>query len=543
MQKNNARDKFVTPNTSKPAHPSPSHDPLKPFYTPADLSDIAYAQEIGDPGEFPFTRGIHRDMYRSKLWTMRQYAGYATAEESNRRYRYLLSQGQTGLSVAFDLPTQIGLDSDDPLAAGEVGKVGVAIDSVEDMDRLFLEIPLDGVSTSMTINAPASILLCMYYAVARRRGIQGTKLKGTVQNDILKEYIARGTYIFPAQHSLRLVSDTFAFCARELPYWNPISVSGYHIREAGSTAAQEIAFTLANAVTYTEAVLRAGLRLEDFAPRISFFFSAHNNLFEEVAKFRAARKIWAMLMCDRFRCTNRQCAKMRFHAQTAGSALTAQQPENNVVRVAYQALAAVLGGTQSLHTNSKDEALALPTEESVTLALRTQQILAHESGVAGVADPLGGSYFVESLTKKLEEESRAYLQKIDRIGGMLRAIEEGYVQKEIQEAAYNQQRRVEHGEETVVGVNRFRDSEPAEVVLLRISEESERTQVKRVKALRAQRDARRVENSRQRLVAAARSGENLLYPILEAVESMVTIGEIVGALKSEFGEYQETIVI
>ncbi len=546
MQKNNASDKILTPSKNEQAdtqHPGSSRASLKSFYTLADISEIPYREEISDPGQFPFTRGIHPEMYRSRLWTMRQYSGYATAEESNRRYRYLLSQGQTGLSVAFDLPTQIGLDSDDPLAEGEVGKVGVAIDSVENMETLFQGIPLDSVSTSMTINAPASILLCMYYAVARRRGIAGDKLRGTVQNDILKEYIARGTYIFPAKHSLRLVTDTFAFCARELPLWNPISVSGYHIREAGSTAAQEIAFTLANGITYTEAALAAGLTLDSFASRISFFFSSHNNLFEEVAKFRAARKLWAELMRDRFRCQDLQSARLRFHAQTAGSSLTAQQPENNVVRVAYQALAAVLGGAQSLHTNSRDEALALPTEASATLALRTQQILAFESGVADVADPLGGSHFVESLTKTLESESRAYIEKIDGMGGMLRAIESGYLQKEIQDAAYDQQRRVEKGEEIIVGVNRFRDEQPAQIPLLRISEQSERSQVERLRSLRASRDAQKVEDARKRLVEAARCGANLLYPILHAVESLLTVGEIVQALKSEFGEYQETIVI
>ncbi|HEY3131075.1 MAG TPA: methylmalonyl-CoA mutase family protein [Acidobacteriota bacterium] len=546
MQKNNASDKILTP--SKNAHKdrqhrAPSRPSLKPFYTPADISEIPYQEEVGDPGQFPYKRGIHPDMYGSRLWTMRQYAGFATAEDSNRRFRYLLSQGQTGLSVAFDLPTQIGLDSDDPLAVGEVGKVGVAIDSIEDMESLFQGIPLDAVSTSMTINAPASILLCMYCAVARRRGISGDKLRGTVQNDILKEYIARGTYIFPARHSLRLVTDTFVFCARELPLWNPISVSGYHIREAGSTAAQEIAFTLANGVAYTEAALAAGLSLEGLASRISFFFSAHNNLFEEVAKFRAARKLWAELMRDRFRCRDVQSARLRFHAQTAGSSLTAQQPENNVVRVAYQALAAVLGGTQSLHTNSRDEALALPTQESATLALRTQQILAYESGVTAVADPLGGSYFVESLTKNLEMESRAYLDKIDQMGGMLRAIESGYVQKEIQDAAYDLQRRVENGDETIVGVNRFRDDRPAPVPLLRISEESERDQLERLRSLRERRDTDKVDRARKQLVSEARSGGNLLYPVLQAVESLMTVGEIVRALKSEFGEYQETIVI
>lgn len=545
MQKNNTGDKLVTPlNTetgSTPASKSPT--PPKPFYTPEDAARISYVDEIADPGAFPYTRGIHREMYRSRLWTMRQYAGYATAEESNRRYRYLLSHGQTGLSVAFDLPTQLGLDSDDPLAAGEVGKVGVAIDSVEDMDRLFEDIPLDTVSTSMTINAPASILLCMYYAVARQRGIAGKRLRGTIQNDILKEYIARGTYVFPAQQSLRLTTDTFVFCSRELPLWNPISVSGYHVREAGSTAAQEVAFTLANAIVYLEAAVKAGLVLEEFAPRISFFFSAHNNLFEEIAKFRAARKIWAKLMRDHFHCFNEQCGKMRFHTQTAGSTLTAQQPENNVVRVAYQALAAVLGGTQSLHTNSRDEALALPTESSATLALRTQQILAFESGAATVVDPLGGSYFVESLTQVVEAESLDYIRKIDQMGGMLRAIETGYVQKEIQNAAYRQQQRLERGEEVIVGVNRFVEQQPAQIPLFQVSEESEQAQIERLRILRTRRDPGKIERTTRHLTEIARSGKNLLDPILQAVEARATIGEIVRALKIEFREHRETIVI
>jgi methylmalonyl-CoA mutase N-terminal domain/subunit len=546
MQKNNTADKIAKSAVHETRARQPQNSlntTHKPFYQPDDVTHISYRKDLGDPGSFPFTRGIHSEMYRARLWTMRQYAGYATAEDSNKRYRYLLSQGQTGLSVAFDLPTQIGLDSDDPLAAGEVGKVGVAIDSLDDMDRLFEGIPQDSVSTSMTINAPASILLCMYYAVARRRGIPGSELRGTIQNDILKEYIARGTYIFPAQHSLRLTTDTFEFCARELPQWNPISVSGYHVREAGSTAAQEISFTLANAIVYTEAALKAGLKLKDFAARISFFFNAHNNLFEEVAKFRAARKLWARLVVERFGCNDPKCARMRFHAQTAGSTLTAQQPDNNVIRVAYQALAAILGGAQSLHTNGRDEALALPTEDSATLALRTQQILAYESGVAEVADPLGGSYLIENLTAKLEAEAWSYLERIDRMGGMLRAIETGFVQQEIQEAAYRQQKRIEHEEQIVVGVNRFTEPSPGKVSLLRVPEELERAQVERVRALRARRNRERAESAMKRLVDTAPQRGNLLYPILECVESQVTVGEIVKSLKGVFGEHQETIVI
>ncbi|MBI2821485.1 MAG: methylmalonyl-CoA mutase [Acidobacteria bacterium] len=545
MQKNNAGKQPVTP-PGRETEPTPSSGTRirpKAVYTPEDTAQISYRDEIADPGSFPFTRGIYPEMYRSRPWTIRQYSGYATAEESNRRFRYLLSQGESGLSVAFDLPTQLGLDSDDPLAAGEVGKVGVAIDSVEDMERLFEEIPLDAVSTSMTINAPAAILLSMYYAVARRRGIPGGKLRGTVQNDILKEYIARGTYIFPQGHSLRLITDSFLFCAHELPQWNPISVSGYHIREAGATAVQEVAFALANAITYVEAALTAGMPLQQFAPRISFFFSAHNNLLEEVSKFRAARKVWAKLMRRRFDCCDETCARMRFHVQTAGSTLTAQQPDNNVVRVAYQALAAVLGGTQSLHTNSRDEALALPTEESATVALRTQQILALETGAAEVADPLGGSYYVESLTAKLEAEIDDYLARIDQAGGMLRAIESGYVQREIQDAAYRQQLRLERGEEIVVGVNCMTDGGPARIPLLHVSEKSEREQVDRVRALRTRRDAAKVQSALDGLAGAAQRGDNLLYPILEAVESPATIGEIVRALKTEFHEHRETIVI
>src|ERR1700674_3659157 len=437
-------------------------------FNPSNADPIEYDRDLGDPGEFPYTRGIRHNLYRGRLWTMRQYAGYASAEESNARYKYLLSQGTTGLSVAFDLPTQIGLDSDDPLAAGEVGKVGVAIDSLEDMSRLFDGIPLGEVSTSMTINATAAILLSLYLAVARKQGVDFEKVNGTLQNDILKEYIARGTYIYPPAPSLRLITDTFAFCAREAPNWNTISISGYHIREAGSTAVQEVAFTIADAVCYVEAAIKAGLEIDDFAPRISFFFNAHNNLLEEIAKFRAARRLWARIMRDRFKARDQRSLMLRFHTQTAGSSLTAQQPDVNVVRTTIQALAAVLGGTQSLHTNAMDEALALPPEQAARLALRTQQVIAHESGIADTADPLAGSYAIEQLTNEIEDRASNYLEKIDAMGGMLRAIETGYVQREIQESAYRYQRAIETEEAIVVGVNRFQGEERSTVPTLRI---------------------------------------------------------------------------
>jgi methylmalonyl-CoA mutase N-terminal domain/subunit len=437
-------------------------------FNPENTRAIDYEKDLGDPGEFPYTRGIYPNMYRGRLWTMRQYAGYATAEESNTRYKYLLAQGTTGLSVAFDLPTQIGLDSDDPLALGEVGKVGVAIDSLEDMERLFAGIPLDEVSTSMTINATAAILLSLYLAVARKQGVPFSKVRGTLQNDILKEYIARGTYIYPPAPSLRLVTDIFAYCAREVPNWNTISISGYHIREAGSTAVQEVAFTLADGITYVEAALAAGLEIDNFAPRVSFFFNAHNNLLEEIAKYRAARRLWARIMRDRFSARDPRSLMLRFHTQTAGSSLTAQQPEVNVVRTTIQALAAVLGGTQSLHTNSMDEALGLPTETAARIALRTQQVIAYESGVADTADPLAGSYAIEHLTDEIEEQALEYLKKIEAMGGMLRAIETGYVQREIQESAYRYQKAVETQEQVVVGMNRFQIEEEKQVSVLRI---------------------------------------------------------------------------
>jgi len=495
------------------------------------------------PGEFPYTRGIYPNMYRGRLWTMRQYAGYATAEESNARYKYLLAQGTTGLSVAFDLPTQIGLDSDDPLALGEVGKVGVAIDSLEDMERLFAGIPLEEVSTSMTINATAAILLSLYLAVARKQGVPFTKVRGTLQNDILKEYIARGTYIYPPAPSLRLVTDIFAYCAREVPNWNTISISGYHIREAGSTAVQEVAFTLADGITYVEAALAAGLAIDDFAPRLSFFFNAHNNLLEEIAKFRAARRLWARIMRDRFQARDPRSLMLRFHTQTAGSSLTAQQPEVNVVRTTIQALAAVLGGTQSLHTNSMDEALALPTESAARVALRTQQVIAYESGVAETADPLGGSYAIEHLTDEIEESADEYLKKIEAMGGMLRAIESGYVQREIQEAAYRFQKAVEAQEQVVVGVNRFQLEEEPPVNVLRIDPALEQAQIERVKALRERRDSQHVGSALEKLERAAGTTENLIPAILGCVEAYATVGEISNTLRRVWGEYRETSTI
>ena len=517
--------------------------PLRCAYTPADLADWDYQRDAGYPGQFPFTRGIHPSLYRSRFWTMRQYAGFGTAAESNARFRYLLSQGQTGLSVAFDLPTQIGLDSDHPLACGEVGRVGVAIDSLEDMEALFAGIPVERVSTSMTINAPAAILLALYFAVAEKQGVGLDKLSGTVQNDILKEYIARGTYIYPLEPALRIVTDIFAFCHDHAPEWNTISISGYHMREAGSTAVQEVAFTLANAATYVEAAVRRGLAVDDFAPRLSFFLNAHNDLLEEVAKFRAARRLWARLVRERFKAQNPRSWIFRFHTQTAGSTLTAQQPDVNIVRVTLQALAAVLGGTQSLHTNARDEALALPTEGSALVALRTQQIIAAESGVANTIDPLAGSYAVEKLTSEIEEGAREYLRRIDAMGGMLRAIASGYVQREIQQAAFEYQKSVESGECVVVGVNRYQDERTAPLAILRIDPEGERAQVERLRKLRARRDAARVNSALRQVEESARSEQNLMPAILEAVKAYATVGEISDALRTVFGEYQESAVI
>ena len=516
---------------------------LKRVYKPEDLAGWDWERELGYPGEFPFTRGIYPTQYRGRLWTMRQYAGYGTAQESNARFRYLLSQGQTGLSVAFDLPTQIGLDSDHPLAKGEVGRTGVAIDSLEDMEALFEGIPLARVSTSMTINATAAILLALYFAVAEKQGVEPRKLAGTVQNDILKEYIARGTYIYPLQPAMRLVTDIFAFCSEHAPEWNTISISGYHIREAGSTAIQEVAFTLGNGLAYVAAAVARGMAVDAFAPRLSFFLNAHNDLLEEVAKFRAARRLWAQLMRERFQPRDPRSCMFRFHAQTAGSTLTAQQPDVNIVRVALQALAAVLGGTQSLHANARDEALALPTESSALLALRTQQILAAESGVANTVDPLAGSYAVEKLTDEIEAGARDYLRKIEAMGGMLRAIEAGYVQREIQQAAYEYQRAVESGERVVVGVNRYAEEGGASPPILRINPEFERAQVDRLRALRARRDQPRVETALRQVEETARSDRNLMPAILEAVKAYATVGEISDALRRVFGEYQESVVI
>src|SRR6267378_698776 len=512
-------------------------------FNPANTEPLDYDRDLGAPGEFPYTRGIYPNMYRGKFWTMRQYAGFATAEESNARYKYLLAQGTTGLSVAFDLPTQIGLDSDDPLAVGEVGKVGVAIDSLDDMLRLFDGIPLDTVSTSMTINATAATLLCLYLAVAKKQNVAFDKVRGTVQNDILKEYIARGTYIYPPAPSLRLVTDTFAFCASAVPNWNTISISGYHIREAGSTAVQEVAFTLADAIAYVEAALNAGLKVDEFAPQLSFFFNAHNDLLEEIAKFRAARRLWARVMRDRFQARDARSLLLRFHAQTAGSSLTAQQPENNIVRVAIQALAAVLGGCQSLHTKSMDEALALPTEDAALIALRTQQIIAHETGVANTADPVAGSYAIEHLTNEIESGATAYIEKIDSLGGMLRAIESGFVQREIQKAAYEFQRAVETKEQIVVGVNDFIAEEERGIPTLRIDPQIEREQIQRLQALRAKRDNDKTRAAIVELERRAATQENLMPAILGAVEAYATVGEISDALRRAFGEYHESVVI
>ena len=512
-------------------------------YNPSNTQETEYDRDLGDPGQFPYTRGIRRNMYRGRLWTMRQYAGYATAEASNARYKYLLAQGTTGLSVAFDLPTQIGLDSDDALAAGEVGRVGVAIDSLEDMLRLFEGIPLADVSTSMTINATAAILLSLYLAVARKQNVAIDKVNGTIQNDILKEYIARGTYIFPPQPSLRLITDTFAFCAQEVPNWNTISISGYHIREAGATAVQELAFTLADGLAYVDAAIKAGLNIDEFAPRISFFFNAHNNLLEEIAKFRAARRLWARLMRERFHARDPRSLMLRFHAQTAGSTLTAQQPEVNVVRTTIQALAAVLGGTQSLHTNAMDEALALPTEDAARIALRTQQVIAFESGVADTVDPLAGSFAIEELTTEIEQRAVDYLDKIDALGGTLHAIESGYIQREIQNSAYEYQRAVETKDAIVVGVNQFESEAESQVKTLRVDPSIEQAQIERLRALRARRDATATEASLQKLTAAAQGTENVLPRILECVEAFATVGEISNRLRTVWGEYREAVTV
>jgi methylmalonyl-CoA mutase N-terminal domain/subunit len=512
----------------------------KGFFTPADVRDVDREADIGHPGAFPFTRGVQPGMYRTRPWTMRQYAGFATAAESNRRFRYLLAKGVNGLSVAFDLPTQIGYDSDHPLAAGEVGKVGVAIDSIEDMAVLFDGIPLDKVSTSMTINSTAIVLLALYVAVAKRQGAALDALSGTIQNDVLKEYLARGTYIFPPRPALRIVTDIFAYCERSLPQWNTISISGYHIREAGATAVQEIAFTLANAVAYVRAAIDAGLDVNAFGRRLSFFFSAHSDFLEEIAKFRAARRLWARLMRDRFGATSPRAQQLRVHAQTAGSTLTAQQPDNNIARVALQALAAVLGGTQSLHCNGRDEALALPTEESATIALRTQQILLHESGVANMVDPAGGSYAIEAMTARLEHEARELLDRIEAAGGSLAAIETGFIQRQIQDSAYRLQQAIDSGETVVVGVNRFvDDATPAGDYAFQPDADAERQQIDRVRAVRAGRSHEEWLGALKLVEDAARDGRNLVPPIIDAVEKRATLGEISDALRRVFGEYQE----
>ncbi len=526
----------------KTSFETPSGIPVPRFLTAADV-DIDDLNDLGFPGTFPFTRGVQPTMYRGRFWTMRQYAGYASAEESNRRYKYLLAQGQTGLSVAFDLPTQLGLDADDPLAEGEVGKVGVSISSLQDMETLLEGIPLDKVSISMTINAPAAVLLAMVIAVAKKQGVDPHRLRGTIQNDILKEYVARGTYIFPPEPSMRLTVDVFRYCAQNVPKWNTISVSGYHIREAGSTAAQEIAFTLANGIEYVRQALDAGLDVNVFARQISFFFNAHNNFLEEIAKFRAARRMWARIMRERFGATNPRAMRLRFHTQTAGSTLTAQQVQNNIVRVALQALAAVLGGTQSLHTNSMDEALALPTEESAKLALRTQQIIAYESGVADTIDPLAGSYYIEYLTDQLEARAQELIDKIEALGGAMRAIESGWVQQQIQDAAYRTQRAVEQGEQIIVGVNKFVEEEDHRPEhLLRVDPAVREAQTRRLRHLRATRDASRVADVLARLDAAARDRKAPLMPLfIEAVEAYATLGEIFGVLRQVFGEYEAAI--
>ena len=538
-----SKPKPGTPEERKAQFTTVSGLPVERLYTSDSLRGSNPEESLGFPGEFPYTRGIYPTMYRGRFWTMRQYAGFGSAVESNQRYRYLLDKGQMGLSVAFDLPTQIGMDSDHPLAAGEVGKVGVAIDSLEDMEILFDGIPLENVSTSMTINATAAILLCLYVAVAKRQGASLAKLSGTVQNDILKEYIARGTYIYPVKHAMRIVTDIFAWCRDNLPKWNTISISGYHIREAGSTAVQEVAFTLADGMSYVEAALDAGLPIDEFAPQLSFFFNAHSDLLEEISKFRAARRLWARIMRDQFQAKDTRSLLLRFHAQTAGSSLTAQQHENNIIRVAIQALAAVLGGCQSLHTNSMDEALALPTEESALVALRTQQIIAQETGVANTIDPVAGSYAVEALTGEIERGAEEYLEKIRAMGGMIRAIESGFVQNEIQRAAYDFQRAVEKKQQIVVGVNDFVTEDARQIPTLSIDAEIERSQVARVEALRAGRDSSRAKAALAELERRARCSENLLPAILASVEAYATVGEISDTLRGVYGEYQESVVI
>jgi len=523
----------------KPVFKTTSDIEFKRLFVPMDVEGVDYLKDLGFPGEYPFTRGVQPTMYRGRHWTMRQYAGFGTAEDTNKRYKYLLDHGQTGLSVAFDLPTQIGYDSDHELSFGEVGKTGVAIDSQKDMEILFDGIPLDKVSTSMTINSTAATLLCMYIAVAEKQGVAAEKLQGTIQNDILKEYIARGTYIYPPTPSMRIVTDIFAFCKEKVPQWNTISISGYHMREAGSSAVQEVAFTLADGITYVAAAIKAGLDVDAFASRLSFFFNCHNNFLEEIAKFRAARRLWARIMKERFSAKNPSSMMMRFHTQTAGCTLTAQQPFNNIVRVAYQALAAVLGGTQSLHTNSFDEALALPTEEAVRVALRTQQIVASETNVADTIDPLAGSYMIESLTSQIEDGAKKYIDKIDELGGVIKAIETGYIQNEIQNSAYQYQKDVEKGEQVVVGLNKFTVEEKPLGNLLRVDPEKERFQKEKLAKVKAERDNSAVQAALKKLQAAAQGSDNLLPPTLEAVKVYATLGEIADVLRGVFGEYRE----
>lgn len=524
----------------KPLFSNSSQIPLESFYSQSHTHSLREEEDLGSPGKFPYTRGVQETMYRGRLWTMRQYAGFGSAEESNKRYKMLIDKGTTGLSVAFDLPTQMGYDSDHIMSTGEVGKVGVSISSIEDMEVLFKDIPLDKISTSMTINSTASILLALYIAVAKRRGITSHTLKGTIQNDLLKEYIARGTYIYPPKPSLRLITDIFAYCAQEVPEWNTISISGYHIREAGSTAAQEIAFTLANGLTYVQAAIDKGLNVNDFGGRLSFFFNCHNNFFEEIAKFRAARRLWAKWMKERFGATSPQALKLRFHTQTAGSTLTAQQPENNIVRVALQALAAVLGGTQSLHTNSMDEALGLPTEQAATIALRTQQILAHETGVADVIDPLGGSYYLETLTNELEARAKEYVDRIEALGGVVTCIESGWIQNEIQNAAYQYQKDVDSKKEIIVGVNQFvQDFNPPDT--LKINEELAKNQVNKLIRFKKSRNMQDVTHMLDRIESAARGTQNIMPLLVEAVEKGCTLGEICDRWRSVFGQYRENI--
>jgi len=536
-------NKFVEKNPErKKEFTTVSFSPVEELYNP-EKADKEYYEQIGFPGSYPFTRGIRPSMYRGRLWTMRQYAGFGTAKESNNRYKYLLEQGQSGLSVAFDLPTQIGYDSDDPMAYGEVGKVGVAIDTLADMELLFDQIPLDKVSTSMTINAPASVLLAMYIAVAEKQGVSKDKISGTIQNDILKEYIARGTYIFPPEPSMRLVTNIFEFCTKEVPRWNTISISGYHIREAGSTAAQEVGFTLANGIAYVEAALKAGLVVDQFAKRLSFFFNAHNDLMEEIAKYRAARRLWAKIMKERFKAKNPNSMMLRFHTQTAGSTLTAQQVDNNIARVTIQTLAAVLGGTQSLHTNSRDEALALPAEDSVRIALRTQQIVAEESGVTNTADPLAGSYFIESMTDRVEKEAMNYINKIDNLGGMTEAINSGFVQTEIQKAAYKYELEIEANERIIVGVNKYKVDEPQPEDLLKIDMNVQKEQVAFLGKIKSERNNEVVTKSLSDLKNAAEGDDNLLPFILNSVKAYASVGEICNTLRDVFGEYKEQVII